>query len=263
MSEVAEKPGFKTKFKIAMAFTIYELAKAGSSEDTIAKALGIHPTSMHNWKKKFKAVREALDQGRAIAKNKKESGDFYQFIAGRLPVDLHDLWNELLEADDDPNAISRLEKMISLHGRKARQRLFLHALIHFNFDIGRACRFVNIQRATFNNWKTSDVEFASLIDEITEIRGDFYEHALVRLIMQGSAPATIHANKTFNAARGYSVKMDVNVTGEVKHTHVMKVGELNLPFDVRVAMLEAIRTKREEDAAALIPKPIEVKAIPQ
>jgi len=258
MKVVPSSTDSKVKFRLPMIFTIYELAKAGVTENAIASTIGISQTSILNWKKRYKVVREALAQGQAVAKNKEAAGDFYNFIAGRLPPDLYDLWNELLEADDDPSAISRLEKLIALHGRKARQRLFLHALVHFNFNLGRACRFVHVQRSEFHRWKTSDVDFANLIDEMVELKGDFYEHALIQLIRQGNTPAIIHANKTYNAKRGYSVKMDVNVSGEVKHTHVVKVSELNLPFDVRVAMLEAIRMKREEEAR---PDLIELKAI--
>lgn len=241
-----EKVHSQSKYDIGMAFTMYELAKSGSSEEQIAGALGVHPKSIQNWKKQYKSVRMALKLGLALSKAKQTTDDFYDFVAGRLPEDLVDLWNELLEVDDDPNALRRLEKMIAMHGRKARQRLFLHALVHFNFDIGRACRFVNIQRATFNAWKTNDPDFFRLIEEVTEIKGDFYEHALVRLVRTGSVPAIIHANKTYNAKRGYSTKIDINVSGEVNHTHTMKVSQLELPLDVRVALLNAIKERKEE-----------------
>lgn len=248
------------KYSIDMAFTIYELAKAGTSEVEIAKTLNIHETSLRTWKKKYKSVAEAIKQGKALHKDKEEGGNFYDFVAGRLPSDLTDLWNELIEADDDPNAIARLEKMIATHGRQARQRLFLHALMTFNFDIGRACRFVNIQRATFTNWKTSDLNFSRLIDEVIELRGDFYEHALVRLVRMGCVPAILHANKSYNAKRGYSTKTEVHVTGQIEQKHTISIGELDLPFDTRVAMLTAIREKRAALQKASEAKVIEVKA---
>lgn len=247
MTSTEETIKRKSKYRLPMAFTIYELARSGVSEKDIAGTLGISHAGLQKWKQKYQSVREALEQGKAIKKANQSNGDLYDFIAGRLPEDLYDLWNELLEADDDPNAISRLEKLIELHGKSARQRLFLHALLHFNFDVGRACRFVNINRNIFLGWKTQDPDFARLIDEVTELKGDFYEHALVRMVRQGIPAAVIHANKTYNAKRGYGTKVELNVSGQINHTHSIKVSELGLPLDVRVKMLEAIREQRKEE----------------
>lgn len=229
-----------------MAFIIYDLAKAGESEASIAGALGIHPTTLDKWKRKFTSCKLALDKGRAIFKAT-DNENYYEFIAGRLEPNLRELWNELLEADEDDNAINRLETMIAQAGPQARQRLFLHAMVHFNFEVARACRFVNIARSTYTRWKNNDVEFSRLIDEVISIKGDFYEQALVKLVRTGCVPAIIHANKTFNAKRGYSTKVEVSVSGQIDvNVRTLPIKDLELSLDTRVALLDAIRERKKE-----------------
>lgn len=255
-TETKTRPSHVSKWDMSMCFIIYDLAKAGESEASIAGALGIHVTTLDKWKRKFSSCKMALEKGRAIFKAK-DDGNYFDFIAGRLEPELRELWNELLEADDDPNAINRLETLIALHGPQARQRLFLHAMIHFNFDVSRSCRFVNISRTTYTRWKLNDSEFCRLIDEVLSIKGDFYEQALVKLVRTGCVPAIIHANKTYNAKRGYSTKVDVTVNGSIDvNVRTLPIKDLELPLDIRVALLDAMKERKlelaKQDAGAKV-----------
>lgn len=248
----------KTKYKPSIAVDMYELARSGMTEMAICDVLEISLETLHRWKNKYQSCRYALEQGRKVYAEAKET-NYYGFIAGRLPEDLKLLWEELTEADDDPNTIRRLEKLINSHGRKARQRLLLHALIKFDFHLGKACRFVNINRGTYESWKRSDPDFHALVREITDLKKDFVESKLMSLIKAGVPAAVIHANKTLNADRGYSTKVEVTHTGTITHAHnIIPVSSLDLSVEIRMALLTAIRDAKANQA---IPEPIEVKAI--
>jgi transcriptional regulator with XRE-family HTH domain len=238
------------KFKMSMVFTIYEMTKEGFPAKAIADVIGVHHSTLIKWEQEKLSVRTAFKEGLA-ARDEADDTSFFDFVAGRLPPELHDLWDELFESENDPSAIRRIEKLLNAAGNRNRQRLFLHALFQFDFNLTRALKFVSVSRTRYQGWLKNDPDFLQLITEVTEIKGDFYENALVRLVKRGVPAAVIHANKTFNADRGYATKAQLEITGEVTHTHkVVPLSDLELPLEVRAAMfdaLQALKKKQEKE----------------
>jgi len=243
-----EKPKGKTlKYKQSMCYAVYDLAKSGHNLSSMANAIGVSLMTFSDWMKRFKSLRLAVEIGTKLHDDVKRTESFYEFVVGRLPEDLVDLWNELMDSQGDPSAIKRLDRMIETHGKKARQRLFLHALVFCDFNVGKACTFVNITYQHFNIWKAKDVDFARLINEVIERKKDFVEGALLKLVRQGVPLAVVHANKTLNADRGYSTKVEVRHTGSIDvNLRTVPVANLPVTMEMKKHLLEAIRRLRQE-----------------
>lgn len=226
----------------------YRLSKAGLSEEGIAGGLGVRVETFRHWKKTKPALMEAVKEGR---KPDEEGSTTYQeYVYNRLSPDLQHLWQEIesCSMSEEPNAIARLENMLSDTGKRARQQLFLQSLVHFNFDLSQALRAVNISRDRFDRWVTQDPNFAKLIDEMDWHRKNFFEGKLVELVRAGDPGIVKFVNSTYNADRGYgkttTVNKNVNVSGTVYNTNV-PIEELGLSFDERKALLKKMRSKKE------------------
>ncbi len=259
MKPKTDKPSGKqekkaTKYKASMCFTMYEFAKSGHSESDIAEALGISRPTLASWKQEYSMVRLAMTKGFEYYQREQGTESFYSFVVGALPDDLVPLWDELIDSQGDPSAIKRLERMMESHGKKAKMRLFLHALVFCDFSIGKACSMVNIGYQTFQQWKMHDLDFARLINEVLERKKDFVEGALLRLVKQGVPSAVIHANKTLNADRGYSTKVEVRHSGGVEVSlKQVPVAQLPITLEEKKRILVAIRQMMAErrDQSAL------------
>lgn len=233
----------KHVWKDEMYLKIHDLAKSGMSETKIAAALGVTMSTFLKWKKSKSAIRESLKQA-GIKHGADEHESFRDYVYKRLPPHLAELWEDIMAVENAPNGLARVEKMLNNAGVRARQHLFVYALTSFNFNASRACRKLNVSRATFESWCHNDPDFLALIDEINWHKGNFFEDALVGLVQRGDASATIFANRTFNRDRGYSEKHEVIHKGGLTITHEqgpVKVADLNLPLQVRQQIFGAMK----------------------
>lgn len=224
----------------------YELAKDGNSNRDIQKVLGCSGPTFQMWLKSKPALGEALEMARSY-NSSKAIETFHDYVYEQLPPNLKQLLDEICAFEEEPNAILRVEKLLTAAGKRARQHLFLHSLVASNFNVSKACSRVNIDRTTFEHWVMREPEFAELMDEMTWHKKNFFEGSLVGLVARGDSSATIFANRTFNRDRGYNEKVTVEVEGQVNHIHaVISVDSLGLPIEVRKTILNAIRQQREE-----------------
>lgn len=239
---------------------IYRFAKMGFCDRAIAEGLGIDSSTLKKWKRTKPEVVEAL----ALARNPDEEdrelgGTWKRFVYNRLSPDLRKLWDQIEKWDTLPNGVAKIEALLSTHGKRVRQQLFLYALIHCNFSASKALAKVNIDRATLSEWIEKEPEFGQLVEEIKWHKGNFFEESLVRLVSNGEAAATIFANRTYNKDRGYGGSTDVNVrhSGTIEHT-TLDLDELELPIETRKQIMEAIRLRdfklQQEKARAMLPE---------
>jgi hypothetical protein len=243
----------KTSWKDEFYVTVYELARDGVSETQMAKSLGVSTTCLRRWKKSKPALGDAIERGRVVGGGMSPTAGFHEYIFQKLPPHLAELYNEIEAVESEPNGIQRVEAMLVHQGKRARQHLFLHALVTSNFNVSRACSTVNISRKTFESWVTSEPDFQELIQEMDFHKKNYFESALVALVARGDSSATIFVNKTINRDRGYNEKLDVNVSGNIEHQHshsVISMKELSLPLEVRRIILAALREKKGEIANA-------------
>jgi hypothetical protein len=237
-----------SKFKDEYYVTVYELARSGMSENKMSKNLGVSTVTLRSWKKKNKALRDAIDRGRN-SKGKMTTQKWFDYVYQKLPANLMKIWDEIQDLEAQPNGIQKIESLLETNGKRARQHIFLHALVTANFNVSRACSVCNIPRRTFENWVTNEPDFSELMNEINVHKKNFFEASLVGLVARGDSAATIFVNRTYNRDRGYNEKVDVNVIGKIEHEHVhahISIDELELNLEVRTDILKAIR-KRNQD----------------
>src|SRR5690606_14891883 len=109
------------------------------------------------------------------------------------------------------------------------QQLFCHALLHTAYDISKACHMVGISFNTLNKWR-NDLEFLQMLEEVQFHKKNFFENALIGLVGESHPGAVIFANRTLNADRGYSDKLEL--THETKETGRMNFDIADLDLDV-------------------------------
>lgn len=223
----------------------YQLAKAGNKDKQIAAALGVQPNTFNGWLQTKPALRDALDEGR------KEGGDgrFLEYVHDRLPESLKPAWDLVLDMDSKKASVETVRELLAHHGLKARQLLFLHALVHCNFNRSAACRMTGLSTKNVERWIDQDTEFQQMVHEVFQAKKDLFEEKLVALVKAGETAAVLFANRTLNRDRGYGNKVEVEVSGNVNHGHKhVSVADLDLPLADRKRMLARLRAKQDPKA---------------
>lgn len=241
----------KTKWKNRYYIDIYRFAAQGLTDEQIAQALAININTWIMWKKKRPSIRYALEQARD-KESRRSVKSYMNYVYEQLPENLQELWLKIQAIEDEPNAIARIEKILEGGGKYARMQMFLHALVAYNFNPSRAMRAVNISKKTLDAWINMEPGFADLIDEMTQHKKNFAEEALFKLVAKGDPNAVIFVNRTLNKDRGYADnKLTIEHTGEVKHAHehrhLIDLDKLELPFEVRKAILDAFRAQKAKE----------------
>lgn len=221
--------------------TAYQLARSGASLASIAKGLGTTEQTFELWRKRRPALQSAVDRGRKV---KKEGWRPYVFR--RLSTTAEEAWADIMACEEDGvDVVARIEAILEDNGEHVRQELFLHALVEFNFNASEACRAVNISYGVLQRWKQNPA-FVGLLEEMKWHLGNYFEGGLVNAVGAGNTKAIIFANQTFNKDRGYNAKLEVEHKGQVNHVHaVIDVDALDLPLEVRTAILEAVRKQKQ------------------
>jgi hypothetical protein len=79
-----------------------------------------------------------------------------------------------------------------------------------------------------------------LLVEVEQIKKDFFEEGLLKLVKAGDSSATIFGNRTLNRDRGYGEVTETRVSGVVGVAS-LPLDKLNLPVDVLRVVLNAVR----------------------
>jgi len=232
-------------WKDEFIFIVYDLARGGMIERKMAKVLGISLETFRRWESKKKQFRMAVKRGRKFFKKEDGSTFSYKdFVVGRLSADAKEIWHKIDRCDSLKNGVERIEAILSDRGKRMRQQMFVQAWVSSNFSFSAALRKVNISRSAFELWK-KDPEFLGLIEELGQIKGDFFEEHLVMLVAGGCVPATIAANQTYNRKRGYGQTVGVEVSGEIQH-NVISIDAMKLTLKERKWLLNKIRNSNIE-----------------
>jgi len=228
---------FKTKYLI----DIYSLARDGANDKIIAKALGVTPSCFCGWKKSRPGVQYAIKKAYRDRKNN-DKMDWKTYIRGRLPSHLQALWDEITEFERDTSGYGKIEKLLSKKSRRIRQELLVYAILVTGFSLTKALRKVAIKRVTFYKWIESDPEFVELLNEVNEMKKDFFEEGLLRLVKAGDSPAIIFGNRTLNRDRGYGEILETRSSLNVSVTSI-PIGKLNLSPDILRTILDAVKSQ--------------------
>jgi len=232
-------------FKPKYVVDIYRMAIQGMTEKRIAKELKVSSTGFSYWKKLHPSVRYALKTAKEDMK-KGNLDDWMEYIKGRLPPKLQEFWNELCAFDNDTTGYGKIQRLMKTKGVRVQQQMLLYSILTCGFNLSKALRKVGISRTTFTRWLETDIQFMELIKEVQEIKKDFFEEGLIRLVRAGDSPATIFANRTLNRDRGYAEKTEHVITGTLQMAPI-SIGELDLPKEVLSVLAEAIKRKQLEN----------------
>ena len=187
----------------------------------------------------------------------KHANVIHDYVFKRLSLGQQKLWGKLQKLDDLKKPTEVIEALLEKHGKLARQNMFVYAWTSSNFNISASLRKVNISRSTFTKW-CQEKYFKELITEIEWHKKNFFENHLMTLVASGDSSATIFANKSFNADRGYmdkkGVTHDVNVHGGITVSNI-NVKDLHLSIECRKELLAAVRLKEKQDALMLEESP--------
>lgn len=228
-------------------FQVYDLSKQGMSSKAIAQSLNISRNSLKNWETRDDMLGDAMRKGRKYTKDKSNHTNFQDYVFDQLPERLRTLWNEITACEKDNSGLARIEAILNKNGKRARQHLFLYALVVYNFSINKALSRLGIPSATFKYWAETDDDFIEIMDALQFHKQNFCEDALMKLIEDGHPHAILFANKTLNKDRGYGTesRVKVSVTGGVSHTvGLVDIDALDLDIDTRKQLLAQVREKK-------------------
>jgi hypothetical protein len=245
-------------FKPRFIVDIYRLSREGLNDKQIAKELSVSATGFACWKTRYASVRYALFRAKKdrIAA---ETTDWKEYVRGRLPPKLQKVWDKLMEFDKEASGYSQAERLLKERPVKTRQQLLVFSILSSGFNLSKALRKVGLTREIFADWMENDPEFTALLHEVQEVKKDFFEEGLIRLIKAGDSPAIIFANKTLNRDRGYAERMEHVHSGNILLTTV-PIGELELPPEMLRVLLDALKRKQMPQGQLPV-LPVESKVI--
>lgn len=243
------KNGLKVRWQDKNLFKAYECMKTGMSEQKLAQILGCHRNTVLKWQRDRPAFALALKEGRKAANGNGSGQTFQDYVYKQLPTDKRKAWDQLNEIQKANSGIEKIESFLAKKGVRIRQYLFVHAWICSMFSVAQAMRKVNISRAVFNQWKEKDPGFAQIVADVDFFKGDFFEQHLVRLIASGDGAATIFANRTYNKdiyseqkTRG-DTNINIQSNTQINTDNIISIDQLNLSFDQKTELIEAIDAK--------------------
>jgi hypothetical protein len=209
--------------------------------DTVSKALGLTPSEF----KQLLESNEAFRNANASANAKRGLGVIEDFIDPETKMQ----WALICGCDQDLQQEALLN--LATNGDRARQRMFLHAVVESRFNVPKVCKLLGIGKKTLDTWTRTSPEFRELLESINWAKREFVEAKLMELVDTGSERATIEANKSLNR----EVYGDVTrVEGTIDHRHavaLIDVTALKLNLETRVQLLEAVRDAGLIDADGL------------
>lgn len=237
-----KKQGRPSTFKTRYYIEVYRLAAAGQTRRDIAATLGINFETLQLWCKKKKTLRWAYYEGRN-PKGRTTVDNIMDYVAGRLPKEQLDLYNEIRRFNKDEEGYERVRQLLEGKGDTVKQHLFLHAYVSSNFDKTRAMRQICITTKTLSRWMQNP-HFTELFKSIDDAMDDFYLGSLNKAIKDGDTQAIIHAAKTRLRKRGFGEKMEVSHVHEGTITHAFQLDFTKLSLR---AQKEVMAQMEEQD----------------
>ena len=235
---VPRKPA-KKKVTLEFLLTFYEAFLREYEVTKIAASLNTTVGTLYKWIDKFPELYEA----KQIAEQRRKSAStFTGYVYKHLSEEAKAVWDKIQFWESCEDASSKVDAMLSGRPTKLRQEIFVHALIHYGFNLSEACRIACVSRQTVETWRKADYSFLQLLEEIEWHKRNFFEHALVDLVACRNPGAVMFVNRTKNADRGYGEKSEVQHTGRVDIG--IAIDELDLSMQTRLELLKALRAKQ-------------------
>lgn len=237
------RQGFK-KYGFDWLIDLYDAAIRDEDLTRIAAAVGISRATLDKRHKLDPQVRKVLEK----ANERRGPGrELSQYVFKHLSPDAKKIWDELMFWNEHEDASEKIHHLMLPCPKRIRQELYIHALIHSNFDHSSALRMTGTTRNQVDYWARQDLEFQQLCEEIEWHKKNFFERALLDLVEEKHPSAVLFANRTINADRGYNEKLSIEHSGKIAMGPGIRIDELNLSLACRREILTAIREKKKEE----------------
>lgn len=222
----------------------YDACLREESPQKVAQALGASKKEVYSWVRKSIVLKEAQE----LADARRGSRSSIQgYVYGTLSAEAKEMWDTLTFWKDTDSTYERMEKIFNGKTVRLRQELFIHALVSSNYDVSNACKMVGVNRGTLREWQNSDLAFRQLFEEIQWHKKNFFERHLIGLVEERHPAAVMFVNRTVNADRGYTEKLQIEHTGS--KDGMIDLDTLKLDFETRRKILEAVREQKLIQAA--------------
>lgn len=104
-------------------------ARDGLTDEQIAQNMGINPTTLYEWKKKYPEISKSLKRSKDVADRQVENALFENAISGNITAQIFwlknrkpDKWRDKQEYEDR-TAIEKLDEILKgLHDNAAKQK---------------------------------------------------------------------------------------------------------------------------------------------
>lgn len=103
-----------------------------------------------------------------------------------------------------------IKKKDQMRTKKTKEHM-LKELIITHGNVTKSCIKTGIDRTTYYLWLDKDPKFKSKVEDIPEIRLDFYEEALEKQIKKGNIAGIIFALKSKGKKRGWEEKHETKI----------------------------------------------------
>lgn len=231
------------KFTLRLILDFYDAWLREDGITKVAAAMGVDREALHRWLKASPEMQMAKELAESRRGNRSTLSGY---IYGHLSKEGRAIWDQIDFWKDSESLPEKVEALLEGKCKKLRQELFVHALISSNFDPSSACRMTGVSRTLLCIWK-QEPEFQKLVAEIQWHKKNFFESALIDLVEQRHPGAVVFVNRTINRDRGYSESIDVRHSVDGPGA---SLDDLDLDLDTRRKILDAIRRKKEKEAAA-------------
>lgn len=234
------KPAFKKGEWIVSLEFILKFYDCYMRERHLRKAAAALEVSLATINK-LVAECDEIKLAREMADHFRHQSNLAKYVMRNLSPEARKTWEEL----QTKTTAEEVEELFKCHPVKLRQQLFCHALLSSCYDVSDSCRMVGINRNVIEMWR-HDLDFLQMLEEVRFHKKNFFENALLGLVAESHPGAVIFANRTINADRGYSEKLEVTNRTEEISASDFDISDLDLDLETQRKILKAIEKKKRE-----------------
>jgi len=233
------------KLTLRILIDVYDSFLRDSRIERAARAAGMTSANFSILLKKYPSLRMVHD---LAAERRDQSNTLVKYVLGNLSKEAREIWKDIhLTLEEDLPRTPRVMRTASL---KLKKEIFLHAMVSGSYNISKACAMAGVTPVDHDSWIQADPRFKMLMGEIHQHKKDFFESKLVDLCALGHPSAIIFVNRTLNADRGYTERLQIENGSESSGN--FNLAELDLDIETRKKILEAVRKQRQKSGANVV-----------
>jgi hypothetical protein len=230
----------KKKLSLTYMLNFYDAYVRDKNLNKVAAAMGTVPSGITDKVDRWPILKRVME----IADKNRAANSLKGYVTRQLSQEAKETWKELQEQAEGMEGI---ESIFAGKTRKIRQELFIYAMMTSGFNVSEAMRSVGINHDMMSGWR-EDLDFLQLLEEVHFHKKNFFENQLIGLVSEAHPGAVMFVNRTVNADRGYSEKLELAHSGEIKGGDGIKLEDLDLDLETRKKVLAAVRQLKESRA---------------